>query len=392
MTIQEIEKRLSEIQTEINTRGKEMTDEEFTNFQTEADGLIEQRNQYNKQQERNALLDKIASGSIAGEKIRSFDGEDDPEDKYNTVAYRKAFKDFILRKKEMPIEYRDDVSKTTDNAAVIPTTIINKIYEKMESYGGIYARVTKTSFKGGVAVPTSSAKPTATWVAEGAGSTKQKKTTNNIVFAHYKLRCAVAISLEMDTMALSAFETTVINNIVEAMMKAIESAIISGDGSSKPTGILHETPVEGQSIASDEQKYSDLVAAEAALPAAYESTSVWCMSKKTFMGYIGMVDTNKQPIARVNYGLNGRPERTLLGRQVVVYDGDGLKSFATASAGEVYAFIFNFSDYILNSNYQMTMKEYEDNETDNIIKKAIAIVDGKVVDKNSLVVLKKTGG
>lgn len=391
MTIQEIKKRLSEIQTEINTRGKEMTDEEFTNLQTEADGLIEQRNQYNKQQKRNALLDKIASGSIAGEKIRSFDGEDDPEDKYDTIAYRKAFRDFILRKKEMPIEYRD-VSKTTDNAAVIPTTIINKIYEKMESYGGIYARVTKTSFKGGVAVPTSSAKPTATWVAEGAGSTKQKKTTSNIVFAHYKLRCAVAISLEMDTMALSAFETTVINNIVEAMMKAIESAIISGDGSNKPTGILRETPVEGQAIESDEQKYADLVAAEAALPAAYESTAVWCMSKKTFMGYIGMVDSSKQPIARVNYGLNGRPERILLGRQVVIYDGDGLKSFATAAAGEAYAFIFNFSDYILNSNYQMTMKEYEDNETDDRIKKAIAIVDGKVVDKNSLVVLKKTGG
>lgn len=391
MTIQEIEKRLSEIQTEINTRGKEMTDEEFTNFQTEADGLMEQRNEYNKQQKRNALLDRIASGSIAGEKIRSFDGEDDPEDKYDTVAYRKAFKDFILRKKEMPIEYRD-VSKTTDNAAVIPTTIINKVYEKMESYGGIYARVTKTSFKGGVAVPTSSAKPTATWVAEGARSTKQKKTTSNIVFAHYKLRCAVAISLEMDTMALSAFETTVINNIVEAMMKAIESAIISGDGSSKPTGILHETPVEGQAIESNEQKYADLVAAEAALPAAYESGAVWCMSKKTFMGYIGMVDANKQPIARVNYGLNGRPERILLGRQVVIYDGDGLKSFSTATTGEVYAFIFNFSDYILNSNYQMTMKEYEDNETDDIIKKAIAIVDGKVVDKNSLVVLKKTGG
>lgn len=391
MTIQDIEKRLSDIQAEINSRGKDMSEDEFTRLQTEADGLIEQRDQYNKQQKRAALLDKIASGTIASEKIRSFDGEDDPEDKYDTVAYRKAFKDFILRKKEMPIEYRD-VSKTTDNAAVIPPTIINKVYEKMESYGGIYARVTKTSFKGGVAVPTSSAKPTATWVAESAGSTKQKKTTSNIVFAHYKLRCAVAISLEMDTMALSAFETTVINNIVEAMMKAIESAIISGDGSSKPTGILHETPVEGQSIESNEQKYADLVAAEAALPAAYESGAVWCMSKKTFMGYIGMVDSSKQPIARVNYGLNGRPERILLGRQVVIYDGDGLKSFSTATTGEVYAFIFNFADYILNSNYQMTMKEYEDNDTDDIIKKAVAIVDGKVVDKNSLVVLKKTGG
>ncbi len=37
----------------------------------------------------------------------------------------------------------------------------------------------------------------------------------------------------------------------------------------------------------------------------------------------------------------------------------------------------------------MGVKKYEDNETDDQVTKAIMIVDGKVVDKNSLVVLKK---
>lgn len=37
----------------------------------------------------------------------------------------------------------------------------------------------------------------------------------------------------------------------------------------------------------------------------------------------------------------------------------------------------------------MGVKKYEDNETDDQVTKGIMLVDGKVVDKNSLVVLEK---
>jgi len=37
----------------------------------------------------------------------------------------------------------------------------------------------------------------------------------------------------------------------------------------------------------------------------------------------------------------------------------------------------------------MTIKKYEDNDTDDQVTKAIMLVDGKVVDKNSLVTLVK---
>ena len=67
-----------------------------------------------------------------------------------------------------------------------------------------------------------------------------------ITFAYHKLRCAVAVSLEVDTMAISAFETLLINNIVEAMTKALEQAIIDGNGTGKPKGILAEIPADGQ--------------------------------------------------------------------------------------------------------------------------------------------------
>ena len=98
------------------------------------------------------------------------------------------------------------------------------------------------------------------------------------------------------------------------------------------------------------------------------------------MEYVAITDAQGQPIARVNYGIGGRPERTLLGRTVVIcnYLPEG-----------VHSFLFNFSDYILNTNYQMGLKKYEDNETDDLITKSIMIADGKVVDKGSLVIVKK---
>jgi hypothetical protein len=46
-------------------------------------------------------------------------------------------------------------------------------------------------------------------------------------------------------------------------------------------------------------------------------------------------------------------------------------------------------DYVLNTAYNVTLKQYEDDVTDDIVRKAIMLADGKVVDVNSLVTLVK---
>lgn len=405
-TLKEIEARLAQIKNELNTRAAELTDEEITQLETEVDELQEQRTKLlDAAEKRKKLLGKIAAGEpvddgdggdgTAPTVLRNFKGADgagEDGDKYGSMAYRKAFMQYVCRGTELPKEYRADaVSKTTDVGATIPTTVLNQIVEKLESTGMILALVTRTAYKGGVSIPVSTVKPTATWVNEGAGSDKQKHTISKdgmITFAYHKLRCAVAVSLEVDTMAISAFETLLINNIVEAMTKALEQAIISGDSTGKPKGILAETPATGQAIDSAAPSYADLINAEAALPQAYENGAVWCMSKKTFMQYYGLTDTNGQPIGRVNYGIAGKPERTLLGRPVVCCDY--VTSYAASlTAGTVFGFLFNFKDYVLNTNYAMGVKKYEDNDTDDQVTKGIMLADGKVVDKNSLVTLKK---
>lgn len=408
MRLKEIEARLAQIRGELTTRAAELKDEEIAALESEVTALQEERAAIIAAAERrNSLLARIAAGETAGDEgsdgngtaptlLRNFagaagEGQDDG-DRYGSMEYRKAFMQYVCRGEALPKEYRADaVSKTTDVGAVIPTTVLNQIVEKLESTGMILTLVTRTAYKGGVAIPVSTVKPVATWVSEGKGSDKQNKDIKKdgmITFAYHKLRCAVAVSLEVDTMAISAFESLLINNIVEAMTKALEQAIISGDGSGKPKGILAETPAEGQAIESAAPSYDDLIAAEAALPLAYENGAKWCMSKKTFMAYVGITDSNGQPIARVNHGITGKPERTLLGREVVLCDYVSAYT-KTLAAGTVFAFLFNFKDYVLNTNYAMGVKKYEDNDTDDQITKGIMLVDGKVVDKNSLVTIKK---
>lgn len=315
------------------------------------------------------------------------------DDIFASIDYRKAFMNNVLKGAAIPSQFMnaDANTKTTDIGATIPSTVMEKIIEKLEATGMILPLVTRTSYKGGVTIPTSSVKPVATWVAEGAGSDKQKKTTGTITFAYYKLRCAVSVSFETDNIALAVFETTLINNVTEAMVKALEQSIIDGTGIGQPKGILAETPATGQALTiakTVEPKYSDLIAMEGALPLEYEANAVWCMSKKSFMAFLGMVDSAGQPIARVNYGIGGKPERTLLGRTVVL--NNYVKPYSsTVTEDTIFAFLFNFSDYVLNTNYAMALKKYEDNDTDDQVTKAIMLADGKVVDKNSLVTLTK---
>lgn len=211
MRLKEIEERLAAIKNELTTRAAELKEEEITALENEVTALQEERAAIKAAAEkRSALLARIAAGESVGDGegdgsgqqrvLRNFKGaagEGDNDDKYGSMEYRKAFMKYVCRGEALPKEYRADaVSKSTDVGAVIPTTVLNQIVEKLESTGMILAIVTRTAYKGGVSIPVSTVKPTATWVNEGAGSDKQKKNIAKdgmITFAYHKLRCAVAV-------------------------------------------------------------------------------------------------------------------------------------------------------------------------------------------------------
>ena len=295
------------------------------------------------------------------------------EEMDKTMEYRGAFMEYVLRGTPIPAELRADANTTTGDAgSVIPTHLVNQIIEKFDNVGMILPLITKTSYKAGVEIPTSTVKPVASWVSEGAGSDRQKKATGKITFSYFKLRCEISMSMEVGTMALSAFEAKFVENVAKAMIYAIENSVINGTGSGQPKGILAETGAEVTGGAT----YAKLCEVEGAIPVEYEVGAKWCMNKKTFMAFVAMVDQSGQPIARVNHGINGKAERTLLGRDVVI----------SPYVADNKAFVFDFADYVLNTIYDMGISKKQDWETEDLLTKAVMSVDGKVVDAGSLVV------
>jgi HK97 family phage major capsid protein len=317
----------------------------------------------------------------------------------NSKEYRLAFMNFVVNGTKIPAKFSNSPATTVtgDVGSVIPNTILLPIIQKLENSGRLYALMRKTNIKGGVTVPTSSVRPVATWLAERGDQDSQKKTTGSITFTYYKLKCKVAVSFEVSVVTLDAFEATLINDIYTAMIKVIEIAAISGAGAAEysPTGVLADAAPTGQTIEiayNASVTFADVMAAEGALPEEYDGEkAVWCMTKQTFYkNFKGLQDDQKRPISDQIGGIDNKVRPVILGRPVVFVSKDALATYApTVDEDTVFAFIFNWDFYLLNFNQQIIMKEFTDESTDDQVRKALALVDGKPIDRNSLVTMVK---
>ena len=357
-----------------------------TEYETYAQAMADIEALNNKVSVRD--LSNIKTQNVSGQVAGNIGNVSD-DNFTNSVEYRTAFMNNVMRGSAMPkVQNVDQNTLTTDVGTVIPEVLVSKIIAKAETVGQIYAKVTKTHYKGGVTIPTQNVKPVASWVAEGKGSDKQKTTTGSITFTWHKLRCAISMSLETETMTLDIFESTFVAQVSEAMIKAIEEAIFNGNGTSQPKGILKETPGAGKALSvanGSKIDYEFLLKCEAAVDEEYDNGAEWYMSKKTFYeDVLSITDQAGQPIARVNVGINGKPEQTILGRKVN-FTNYLPKFESNPSASKVFGFIFNMSDYVLNENLAITVKQYEDNDTDDKITKAVMLTDGKCIQTYSLV-------
>lgn len=320
-------------------------------------------------------------------------------DPYDTDEYRNAFMAFCKNGTPIPQNLRADaITKTTDASAVIPTTILNEIISEVKTYGSLYAQVRKLNIQGGVQVPILSLKPTATWITANTGtseSDEQKLQANtSITFSYYGLECKVAQTLLVNVTTLEMFQNLFVSLAVEAMAKALDIAIISGTGSGQPTGVTVDTRVPTANkitlTAAEIASWSDWKKKVFAKMKKSYRDGIFFMAQSTFDGYIdGMVDSNGQPIGRVNYGIDGAENYRFGGKTVETVEDDVIKAYDDASTGDVFAVFFKPSDYAFNSNLEMQTVKWVDNDTNEIKNKVILIADGKLIDPNGVLIIKK---
>lgn len=391
-SVQELRSINKEIETlngeiaELRSVIEELPDEEDN---PEAEGRDEDPEQRNNPQGQPNILGTYGLGG--GHQSPTEQRSDDPHD---TAEYRAAFMDFVTRGQQSDeLEFRATTG-TSDLGAVIPTTIVNRIVEKLKDYGRIWSRVTKTSVQGGVDIPISNTKPTASWVTAGSMSDKQKKTTSGTIsFRYHKLQCRVSVELVADTVSLSIFEETVTDNIYEAMIIALEESVINGTGERQPLGITNDPDIPEDQVVpvtqADFGKYNKWTEIYGKIPRRYRNGSVLIAADSDWTKYMqGMIDDTGQPVGRVNYGIDGTQSERLIGKEVIPVE-DYLPSIDDADEGEVVAILVKLEEFMFNSNMQLLFRRYFNEETDEWVSKATLIGDGKLADRNGAVLIKK---
>lgn len=308
------------------------------------------------------------------------------EDIFGTMEYRQAFRNYVVNGTPIPEEFRsveqraDALTVVGDVGAVIPTTIMNKVIEDLTVEGKIINRITQTTFQGGVQIPISDINPTATWLAseEEVSDEQKAEMKASVKFSYHVLEAKVAIGLLTSTVTLGVFESTVVKQLKKAMIKAIETAVISGTGLGQPKGLTKYTLPEDQVIEFTDKEIGTVkgwARAEAAIPEAYEDSEIYLMNKQTWEMYLnGMTDTNGQKIGLGK--INEKGQKILNGREVLTTDK--LPGFDNASEGDIFGALVNLEDYILNSNLAMYYKKYFNEDKNKWIHKALMIADGQM--------------
>ena len=327
------------------------------------------------------------------------------EDKFGTMEYRMAFKKYVQTGEAIPHELRaggdNGTTVTTDIGMIIPTTVMNEFIKDVSKvYGQIYSKVRKLNVKGGVEFPISKLSANFKWITETTVSNKQKAgdIKDKVSFSYHIGEIRVAESLLAQVVSLDVFESEIVRIMVEAYVKAMDTAIISGTGSGQPLGITKDPRVTGNTgniIEFEADELGDRSASRtklfAKVPLSKRGSGEFLFPASTVeSNLLTMKDANGRPLFReATDGTIGNLAGTFFGRDVTLVEPDIIKDYDTASTGDIIGIFWTPNDYAINTQLQFGMKRYFDEDTNEWINKALTIVDGKILDVSGCYLLKK---
>lgn len=332
-------------------------------------------------------------------------------DAFDTNEYRNAFMDYCTRGVAMPAQFRtagtvsEGTTLTTDVAPQIPTTMQKDIIHAMREYGTIWNEVRKLNVQGGTWFRVVDIVPTATWLQENNVSKDLKITADEkISFTFFELECRMAQSLLTSAVTFDDFQAMFVPAVAEAMVKALEQAIIRGNGTSQPLGITVDPrviklqtndPRKNAVVEMTAEEFADWKKwrskVKSNIPSRYRNGKFY-MAYSTFDCYIEtMSDDNSAPVSIDYNPVTGEEQSRLCGMEVVRVADDVIADFDSASAGDVVAIYGNMNNYAVNTQPKLAMNtvRWVDHNTNEEKIKSLMAVDGKVLDPYGFIVIKK---
>ena len=331
------------------------------------------------------------------------------EDPFASMEYRMAFKDYVQRGVSNQLisdgmkawEKRSGVAANTDTlGAIIPTTLINEfINEVKKVYGQLYNKVRKLDVPGGVRFPVGELQATFKWISESTVSPRQDAgDTQDVIFEYNVGEIRVAQTLLSSIVALDLFEREVVSIMLKAFLQAMDIGIVKGTGKGQMLGIMNDPRVTNE-ISLTAAEINNWTAWRkkffSKLPLGYRAGE-FIFPLSTVESYLEtMADANNNPIFRqatgleVNDGDSANPNGRFFGREVSLVEPDVIPDFDAASDGDVIGIFWQPEEYAINTNMQMAMRRYFDEDTNKWVDKLLVIVDGKVLNPKGIYLIKK---
>ena len=227
-------------------------------------------------------------------------------------AEKRAFEQYL---RTGNIETRSEtMMNVSDNGAVIPASIANKIIEKVVEICPIYNLADRYNVGGTLSIPYYDESTQAIEVAYATEFTDLGSTSGKFISIELKGYLAGALSkISKSLINNSAFDIVgyVVNKVAQAFAKWIEKELLIGS-SEKITGLSNATQIvtaaAATAITADE-----LIDLQESVPDAYQAGAIWIMSKSTRTAIRKLKDNdgnyilNKDATAQWGYTLLGKP-------------------------------------------------------------------------------------
>lgn len=246
-------------------------------------------------------------------------------------AEERAFADYIRGNYD---EIRSAVNMTKgDNGAVIPSSIANKIIEKIIDICPIFADADRYNIKGNLSIPYYDENTSAIQMEYADeftdGESKSGKFLN-ITLTGFLGRAICDVSKSLINNSQFDIVSFVVKRMALAAAKFIEGELLNGTAD-KIDGFSTLTP---SVVTADKSKVTveELIDLQESIPDAYQGNAYWIMNKKTRTAIRKFKTADGEFI--LNRDLNSRWGYTLLGKDV--YCSDAVAELGTASKDVIF--------------------------------------------------------
>lgn len=310
----------------VKTEEREFTDEEKTQFE-ELEKTIQ------------LILDtieKLKKGRNLTEEKEPESEKEDEEDKEQKEAEQRAineeraFENYIRGR----VEERADVNlTTTDNGAVIPSSIADRIIEKVVDICPVYQLAERYNVNGTLTIPLYDEETQSITCAYATEFTDLESTSGkftNISLTGYLAGALTKVSKSLINNSKFDIVTFVVNKMAESISRFIEKELLIGtDGKiTGLRGVTQQVTAGSQTVITSD----NLIDTQDEVPDMHQAKAIWIMNRRTRNNIRKLKDSEGNYL--LNRDFSARWGYTLLGKDV--YTSDNMSKIGAGNTVAYY--------------------------------------------------------